>query len=627
MEVERAAPEVVVLDEPGTSSSDPSSPDPSSPDEPRSPRPNDRQARWWERVVPGLLVFLTPVAVLMATGTQLSWLDNTIDPFIYVGTTERLGDYLARWPETYYPYRFGYILPAQLTDWLFGDIGGYVVLRMAFLGLIGLLVWPRRGRWSGRQLAIAAMGAAIYALSPLVQRAAFTGYTPTGTAFFVVSIALIVPTLDRRDMAVWRFVAAGATSGLAWNSHPTVLPVAIVCTTVLLVDQLVEGRGRNLVAAIVRGLAWLLGMGVVIGAAWAYLGTRYDAWDLYGSMFGQASKDTDSVFLEQTATWFTWRHYLLVGPLALVIGLIAHRVTIDAGVRRSLRRLVLVTAASLAVFAVFQWFLDTPLLSIYYYSCIPLALATFLLARSVAAIVSERASGAAFWIAPAVVALLVGILLLGREVKAGYTVIALAAVVVTIAGMAAALDDARRRSAASRVRAVVGALAVLLLAGYVSTSSPHDFPGSNPGFRVDPIYDSSMFTYDQSGLDVYRLAYDYADYVPDLADEPGNFRVWFRRFESGYTNQVQATLVHGMTALQPFPDGGLPDLTPFEVARIRQENLRYVIVVDSDPLVVTAGVRALEGADLGFAVKRSTTFDEGGLAVTVAIMERTPTAG
>lgn len=576
------------------------------------------------RIAALLAVFLTPTLAVVASGTQLSWLDNTIDPFIYVGTTERLGDYLTRWPETYFPYRFGYILPEQLSGVLFGDLGGYLVLRAVLLGAIGLLVWPRR---VGSQVTLvpAVLGAAVFALSPMVQRALFTTYTPTGMAFFVLALALVVPTQGSRDPRCWLFICSGATAALAWNSHPTVLPLLVVCIAVLLLDQLIEGRFSNFWGTVGRGMAWVAGMVATIGVAWVYLGVRYSAWELYGSAMNQASKDTESVFLEQTATWFTWRHYLLAVPLALLAGLIAHQSSRDDRARRSLRRLMLVTATAFVTFAAFQWLLATPLLSIYYYSSIPLGLAVFLLARSVACMVWAQAPRRHLVYSAAALSVLVGGLLLGRWVKPSYTVIILAIAVLVVVGIAAARTVGSVLSLRHLRFATCALLTVTFAAGYVSTSSPHDFPPSNPGFRIDPLYDTAMFTYDQSVLPVYEVAHEYAEFVPDLADEPGNLRVWFRSVDSGYTNQAQATLVHGMSALQPFPDGGLPDLGPFEIARIQEEDLTYVIVVDSDPAVVRMGVDRLREAGVGLSEKRTATFSEGTVDITVTVMERTPT--
>lgn len=585
-------------------------------------RPRRSKLTPFRRLGAWSVVFFTPSVLLLAVGTQWSWLDNTIDPFIYVGVTERLQDYLTRWPQTYYAYRFGYVVPAQASAALFGDIGGYLVLRAVLFGAMGLLVWPRRARGERVQLWPAVLGAGLLALTPVLQRALLTTYVPTATAFFLVSMALLAPIRGRRDAHLGWFAASGSAAALAWNSHPTVLPVLLACGAVLFVDQAVEGRFRNLGPTVVRGVVWIAAMAATVGVAWVYLGVRYGAWDLYGSAFNQASKNTDSVFLEDTATWFTWRHYLLIGPLAVIAGLVAHRVSDDPGVRRSLRRLVLACVTALLVFAAFQWLLATPLMSIYYYSCIPLSLAALLLGRSAASLVAAQPARRQPVLALGSLLLFAGAILVGREIKLGYTPIAL---LVIAAGVVAAVvavrfavnDDPRSLRPALSVMAIV-----IALAGYVAASSPHDFPPSNPGFKVDPLYDSAMFTYDQSTLDVYRLAHEYAEFVPQTGAEPGNFRVWFRLYESGYTNQVQATLVHGMSALQPFPAGGLPELTDFEISRIQQENLRFVILVDSDPAVVQAGVTALEGAGLGFSEKRTETFGSGDIQVTSTVLER-----
>lgn len=52
-----------------------------------------------------------------------------IDPYVYTGYIHNFGDLMTRYGLTYYSVRFGLIVPAQWFARLFGDEGGYFILR------------------------------------------------------------------------------------------------------------------------------------------------------------------------------------------------------------------------------------------------------------------------------------------------------------------------------------------------------------------------------------------------------------------------------------------------------------------------------------------------------------------
>jgi hypothetical protein len=397
------------------------------------------------------------------------------------------------------------------------------------------------------------------------------------------------------------------------------LPICAIAAVVVGLDALVEGRGRNLGAVVLRGLAFAAGTGLVVAAAELYYGLRWSTWAIYETTIAQASSATQSVLVDQTPTWLSWRQYLLVAPLALLLAALAHRQAVDDPVRRSIRRLGLVVGASLAVFAYFQWIREDPLLSIYYYSCVPLSLAVFLMARSAASLISRRPPLVQALCTASLVAAFAAAALLGREWKPPYAVLAVGLVAATAVTASAWRATATRTA---QVLPALGLVGLVAFAGFASTSSPHTFPPASTGFKADPLYDTSLFSYDQSLSDVYRLAHDYANFVPEEGTEPGPFRVWFRRFDPGWANQVQATLIHGTSALQGFPNNGLPELTEFEPRRVQEERLRYVIVVDSDAEIVRQGVDELLGAGLPFEEIRTRTFSHGTAHVTVSVLRR-----
>jgi len=562
-------------------------------------------------------VVLSPALVCLALSADLAFGGNNIDPYIYVGTVSRLGDFLSRWPDTYYPYRFGYIIPEWLFEKGLGEYAGYVTIRFLVLGLVGLtLLSVGRSRWDFRRRLVAAVGGSmLFAMSPIVLRSTFTTYPESFAALFLVlGIGVLAPIESRLDLPLGRAAFGGALLSMSWNANPTTLPLCIVVMAVIGLDGLIEARFRNFGRQLVVGVSMLAGMASVVGAGSLVYGLIYDKWNLYHALIRQASQPTANVFLESVDTWFTWRQYLLVVPVAVLAGLLALRTASPGDGRRGIRRLVLTLVAMLLTFSYFQWQRHDPLLSIFYYSSFVLMPAWYLVARAgVALALGQKRSMLASASMP-----IVGVVAFwsGAEWKPAYRWLVVGLVVIAAAAVVAGSTRGRRRIA-------VASVAILGFAGFVTTSSPHDFPNSNPSFRLDPYYDGALFADDDQRQAVYELARQYAEIVPTSPERRGRLRVWFRPLGPlGPVNQVQAVLVHGFSALQPFPQGGLPSLTQFEIDRINQERLRFVVIMDSDSAIVDQGIAALQAA-LPFAVERREVLSEGGYVIDVAIMERT----
>jgi hypothetical protein len=546
----------------------------------------------------------------LALGVRLGGFMNSVDEFIYIGAAERLRDFLQRWPDTYYAVRFGYLVPEVLFERVLGPDVGYVGLRLALLGL-AVSILRMRGMMP---LSAAFLGSIIFASSPLVLATAFNTYPISlGMLFIVIgSGCLATCSAENGTRALWRPLVGGFVLALAWNSHFALLPICAVVIGVFAIDEVLTSRSSpilarcKLVAISVGGTVAAVVLGVIL-YRW-----KFGVSNLYAPTLSQASQDTNPFFLERSFDWLTWRHYLLIGPLALVVGSVAWASELNPEIRRPLRRLTLTTAVSFAVYAAFEWLDDVPLLSIFFYASVPLALAVFTLAWSLAAAASRLTRRQQQTFIPG---LCVAVLLCVRfasAIEPSYPVVVALTLLVSVAIVAARL----RRSGTGFLLLS----AAMITATFVNVSSPHDFPAATGGFRTDPHYDDVLFAYESGSLDQIRVAREFARSLPSLPTNRGEIRIWFDSV--GPTNLVVSTMVWYRSALQGEGEAPMPSVTATVVNRVTIDRPRYIVVVDEAMDDVRRGIEEVQRLS-PYRIVWQKHFQHGDSSVNATLLERT----
>ena len=175
-------------------------------------------------VFTGFLVLL-PVLVFYAVGARSIEPINGQDGYAYIGIVARTQDFLARFPDSYFGTRFGYVLPSVLFHRLFGFEVGHHLLRFLLLGCVALLM---RIRGEIKKSAVVVM-VILFCLSPVVLVSTFSTYTMSLGALFLLLGLLILAIYDSKGTSNLLFTAlSSAMLAMAWNSHLQLLMPSIV---------------------------------------------------------------------------------------------------------------------------------------------------------------------------------------------------------------------------------------------------------------------------------------------------------------------------------------------------------------------------------------------------------------
>lgn len=567
----------------------------------------ESRTRWTPRAWL-LVVSLVPAGVFFALGVRAVEPINGQDGYLYTGIAARTTDFLTRFPDSYYGVRFGHIIPTWAFTRLFGLEPGHLLWRFLLLGLICVLLAtavPRRP-------AQALLAAVIVCTSPVVLVAAFNTYTlSTGVLTFVAaSLVLAVAPSWTRPLG-WPCVAAGALFAVSWNSNFVVLSLCLVVVGAFLVDHYRSAPAMPLRQTAIRGCQIALGMLAVVLPAMLLYGLRFDIWNIFAPTLAQAVSSTDEGFLEPGVEWVSWRHYLLLGPLAMVVTISVWLTETGVALRGVLRRLAFFAGGSLLLFSVFEWVLDTPLLSLYFYSALPLALCTVALALSVGVAIGRAPEKIVVPLALGAAALTIGSAVLGSHVGASFTWISLA----SLAGTVFVVIGTRTTTSVL----LGGIVSVLIIASWAVVSSPHDFRATPGGYRTDPWYDDVLFTYDRSSMDRLVILDEMARVLPSLPGESGEIAVWFDSL--GPYDQLTAPFLWFCSALQSVGDPPMPTLTPTVQERILSSQPRYILVVDGDEADTLLGVEVVTSLD-AYTMVWSRPFERGEWEAHVALLER-----
>jgi hypothetical protein len=600
-----------VLDEPGTAVTDAAHDEPSNGAAP-APRPR-RLGRWL--TVAALLA--APVVVFYALRVMPFFTQNGVDPFIYVGYQQSLGDLIERFGYSYYfPVRFGLLLPMAASSWAFGAVPGYFVARY-LLALLAAVALYSLGRSYGSRTA-GWLGALACLCSPVFLGALMTMYTDTVAVPCLVGglVLLLMPSTRARPL---RALVAGLLFGLAFNTNLFIGPLlvaAFACRAVLHVL-------RREWFAFVEWVIVAVGVVLVTALGALYYGLAFGDPDVLTPSIDAArlySGDAGLVFRAPDHRWLGFSPHLyipgLVGLALLLTIVVRRRVADESWLRRLVRpgaadALALLGGAQL-FFVLHQFVLDGYSMEAYYYY-------SFLWPFTMVALVmvgvearSARSFGARGLAAAAAVAVLVPVV---KDLAWPDLEVWPSTAVPVLAGVVALGVVAARFVPWA---AWVGVLVLVLGVSLLAVAPPQDVELSpNQNFRWDPHYELMTGSDDTTGLSYYRAAAQLADLVPRWEDDPGSTLYWYRNDDIGLNHVQSSGLWRGATI--DLGGSQYPDLPPETVRLLEGRTPRHVVVLGRTARQVGLGEDALGRVIQPLSVRRATIGDDV-MPVHVAIL-------
>jgi 4-amino-4-deoxy-L-arabinose transferase-like glycosyltransferase len=584
---------------------------------------------WWRPVVVGALV---PLVAFLLLRPEPFYRLSLADPFIYAGYTFAPADLIARLGFPYYAVRFGYILPANVLNEVFGVVGGYFALRwLLSAAAVAATFVALRSRY--RSLVGLVAGIVLVA-NPIFARAMLTSYvTAIVLPATAVACSLLVMTARSRLRGLALRGAAGIAIGVAFAANPfSAFPNVVAALAV----AACRGRQRWRVSL---GELVALGLGAVAVVATGALvyWLRFGDPDVLGPSIRAALQySADTVpGVEPDLHWLQFRPetwLALLAALALGLALLAAR----RRPRWEERALLAMPTAMWFGLAVHQFALGGYMLETYYYNSqlLPASVLAIGAALGVLAVPSARpvvevpvdldagpASRSSGWPADRWLpwAALGGVaVVLGWLHLAEVDLWSVPTVVLIVAVLGAGALAARRASARRVFAAVAAGLPAMLALG-----APADVPlASGQPFRQDAFYRDALFNPDTTWLRRYELADDLVAQVPRTELQPGSVVFWYRE-EDQLATLMQWTYLWVYTKLQQAGDPPMPKLSPGERNALLSRTPRFVVVLSSEPTLVAEGVAVLERLDLGAGTVRAGTLRRGIDSLTYAVVELT----
>lgn len=580
-------------------------------------------SRRWSGVVDVAGLLALPLVLYLVLEVSPFFVQNGVDPFIYVGYTENQPDLVTRFGFTYFAVRFGLILPGRVLSGIFGPVAGYFVLRYLLAVLCAGAVYLLARRCGSR--AAGWFGAVLCLSSPILLRALMTTYSDTtGLPFLLAGTAcLLMPSPHRLRWAA----ASGVFVGLAVNSNMFVAAVAAVAFAGWLAVQLLR---RDWAAA--ARLAVAAGAAVAVTAAGAlYYRLAFGDGDILGPSIDalQAySGETARFFRAPTHDWFGFSLHLYL-PLLVAVAMAAvlvtrhrqpgeSRLTAILAARPLLDVLVMLVAVE-GLYLYQQFVADGYSLETYYYTSYQFALIVLGATLAVVELAKRPWFGeTGGWV---LAGLALAVPLARNLAFDGLELWAWPAVPVVVGVTGLALVLSRWRTAAGWVGAVALVVSFVLLA----LAPPRNVPYA-PGqaVRFDPAYDQAIGNRTYEGFELYDLATQVPRIVPRWASDPGSVVFWYRN-EPSKLNNLQSTYLWRATTLQG-GGSGLPALEADQVKLLQERTPRHIVILGLDPADLALGEARLAEAGLHPLDVQEHTLTSGRTTVHVAVLTFEPSA-
>jgi hypothetical protein len=580
-------------------------------------RAKGRSAAPLARLATVVALLAAPVVVFFGLQVIPFFVQNGVDPFIYVGYQQSLGDLVERFGYTYYfPVRFGMLIPFRLTSLAFGAVPGYFVARYA-LALLAATALYALGRSRGSRAA-GWVGAAACLCSPVFIGSLMTEYTDTvAVPCMIGGVALLMLPAD--GARPWRAAAAGVLFGIAFNTN---LFIAVVLASGFLARAVLHVLRREWYA-FVDWLVVAVGVVVVTGLGSLYYGLAFGDFDILTPSIDAArlySGDAGAVFRAPTRAWLSFSPHLyipaLIGLALLVLVLTRRAVPDESWLQRMIRpgaadALVMLGGGQL-FFGIHQFLLDGySMETSYYYAFLwPFAMVALVFAAAEASTIKAFGSRG-LWASVAVVALLP----VARnwwfedlELRP-FSVVPVLAVIVGIGLLVARFVP---------LTAWVGVLGLVAGVSLLAVAPPRDVPLSKgQTSRVDPHYELMTGNHDDIGISYYRGAADLADVVPKWKDDPGSTLYWYRN-DSLALNHIQSSGLWRGTTIDL---GGsfFPVLDQKTVTLLKGRTPRHIVVIAESARDMRRGEAALADVITPVATRHELIGDDR-VPVYVAIL-------
>jgi hypothetical protein len=570
-----------------------------------------------------LCLLVAPVVVFLGLRAIPFFIQNGVDPFIYVGYQQSLGDLIERFGYSYYfPVRFGLLLPMQFSSWLFGAVPGFFVARYV-LALMAAVSLYALGRAHGSRAA-GWVGVAACLCSPIFVGALMTMYVDTvAVPCLVAGVALLLMPAERARPL--RALAAGVCFGIAFNTNLFVGPLlvaAFACRGLLHI-------ARREWYAFVDWIVVAVTVIAVTGLGALYYGLAFGKPDIITPSIEAArlySGEAGKVFRSPSRAWLEFSPHLYIPAvvgLALLLVIAMRRPTPGGSWWRDLvtpgaaDALVMLGGAQV-FFGIHQFLLDGYSMETFYYYSLMWPFTMVALVMVMVQVAGRGAFGRKTVLVagtvPVIVPLVIDWILPDLEVWPSKAVPVIAAVVAV--GLLA--------SRWSRWVLPVGALALVAGVSLLAIAPPRDVPLSpNQAFRWDPHYEAMFGQSGNEGLGYYEAAAELADVVPKWKDDPGSTVYWYRN-TSLPLNYVQSS---GLWRDATIDLGGsvYPTLGKNEITMLKGRTPRHVVVLGMTDDDVARGERAL--ADVITPVStRHTRVGNDDVRVHVAILTYEPSS-
>jgi len=558
---------------------------------------------WWEWSA----VLLSPAALFLVLRPEEFFTQNGVDPFLYLGYSWDTRDLIDRFGMEYYPVRWGLTLPIYATTKLFGTVGGFYVMRyaLALVAIVPLYAYLRR-----RSAAIGALGVLLFLSSPMLLRGLMTAYSDTtGVPYLTGAIALLLTTQVTDTWRRTRLVAAGALLGLAVNSNPIIVALAMAIVGGWGIWELSTRRWRIVVdgALVLAGIVGVSLFGVL------YFWYRFDQPDIFTPSIDAArhwSGAAGESFRAPDYGWLSYRFFLYLPPLVLVAWLL----TLPRGERprRDGWAAMTVLAAMSAFFVVHQFVLGSTSMETYYYTSYLTPAIVIGLALVVDRVLAPLAS---VWWRWSAVAVAFAFLLIRNAALETYEFSWNPGLVLVLGVTLVAVGLVWRLPRVAPV-----AMATLVLANgsllFFAPSNPPLSPGQT--FRYDPHYELALGNAESTGLSWYEMSHELVDVMPPLTGKDGNLLFWYDT-----SNQLLTSLQSTYRSLPIAWQANLPpmpNINDAQMQRLRDDRTGWLVLLGTSEAELRAGVDALVARGVEIPYARTRTLSAPGYEVKVEVL-------
>lgn len=216
---------------------------------------------WIVSVVAG---FTFAIIALLSVSSPLNHF-STIDPLLYQSYIHNYKELIQLYGYTYYSTRIAWIFPASLAHMLFGDMGGYYVIRILLLGSAASAFSIMVGRFTRWQVSVYA--AAWFCLFPFILRAFAHDYVDgAAISYAVLGMACVMTPKPR---ALLQHLAGGAFFAFAVNAYPLAAIIPLYCAIPWFVVRKRAPEDINLLHIGVAAAGFVLGYGLIAVGLWS----------------------------------------------------------------------------------------------------------------------------------------------------------------------------------------------------------------------------------------------------------------------------------------------------------------------------------------------------------------------